>query len=311
MSDQPGNSPCEPCEPLPCDQPVVACTPAAVQPICVTAEITIIPTVTCKKSTITCVGPPRIVRPPQKPCPEGTRSPDGTCRTTISQVLRVKVPVEFGAVVDCRKGDVFCLPPGSDHKQAAPPPPPRSNFLYTRSATFFQEELFPANFTDGELCRATQTICAHSVCLADLLSGFGCVTSEDSLPAILPLSCLNRLEALLTPATAVAIVQERSPGASPILGQATRQLLAVLLNVSLSATTPLGLVGGLSLDCPIDLRRFPKAVALLGNASTVGALVAAVDAALFGLDVSKAEALEPVLEAVNTEETPSIMIRRP
>lgn len=256
----------------------------------------------------------------EDPCPDFDPSPEKCCKFTVAQTLLVRVPVEFAACVECEEGDVFCkTDSGSVHEPEpmaslaalAPAPARPARFLFTRPAEFYQHQLFPANFTDGELCRAVQEVCANSLFLRDLLAGYGAPLPGEPCPALLPLSCLTRLEALLTPTSAVAVVQERYPDGPSILGLTARQLLTTLLNASLKADTPLGLAGGLSLECTIDLTLFPSAAALLGEKSTVGDLVAAVEDALIDLDPERAQALEPALAAVNTEGSPSIMLVHP
>lgn len=300
----------------PCKEPATACDSVVVQPVCVTAKVTVTPKVRCKTPTVICVGSPRIVKHGENPCPDGTLSPNKCCRTTVAQTLLVRVPVEFAACVECKEGDVFCLPATANHREerraawpgeAAKP----SRFLFTRSADFYQHHLFPANFTDEELCRAVQAVNANSLFLGNLLAGYGAPAPGEPCPVLLPLSCLTRLEALLTPTSAVVAVQERYPDAPPVLGLTARQLLTALLNVGLSASTPLGLVGGLNLDCTIDLSQLPEAAELLGKQSTVGSLVAEAEAALISLDVNRAQALQRALAAVNTDGSPSIMLVHP
>lgn len=300
----------------PCKEPATACDTVVEKSVCVTAKVVVTPKVRCKKPTVICVGPPRIVKHGENPCPDGKLSPDGCCKTTVAQTLLVRVPVEFAACVECEEGDVFCLPPKANHQAerriAWPVEPPKpSRFLYTRSADFYQHQLFPANFADDDLCRAVQAVAVHSLFLGNLLSGYGAPAPGEPCPVLLPLSCLTRLEALLTPTSAVIAVQERYPDAPPVLGLTARQLLTTLLNASLSANTPLGLVGGLSLACTIDLSHLPGAAELLGERSTVGALVAETEAALMALDARRANVLEPALAAVNTDGSPSVMLVHP
>lgn len=292
----------------PCSEPTTACTPIVVTPVCVTARITVTPKVRCQTPTVICVGNPRVIQHGEKPCPEGILSPNKCCHTTVAQTLLVRVPVGFGACVECEEEKVFCLPSMARQEAEVRPAAPS---LFTRSADFYQHNFFPANFTDEELCKAIQAIATHSLFLWNLLAAYDAPAPGDPCPVLLPLSCLTRLEALLTPASVVAAVQERRSDTPPIIGLTARQLLATLLNASLSASTPLGPVGGLSLGLTINLSGLPDAAALIGTQSTVGALVAEAEAALMALDAERAEALEPALAAVNTDGSPSIMIVHP
>lgn len=293
-----------PFDTVPC---VTACTSIGQQQVCLTADVTITPCVVCQPPIVVCLGPAQIVKPSENPCPGGTLSTDGTCRFTISQTLSVKVPISFGANAECQVGQVFCFaattPPDGDPSD--PPLPDR--FLFTRSADFYQQNLFPANFTDAELCVAVQSVGANSAFLHALLEGYGCPEKGEPCPSLLPLCCLDRLEALLTPEAVQSAVEELTPEAPSILGQAARQLLALLLNASLATNTPLGLVGGLTMEQSIGLTDFPDAAEMLGSSSTIGALVAAADAALMAFDAGAAQVLEPVLAAANTEGRPSIL----
>lgn len=292
----------------PCELVATACSTTGLQPVCVTANVIVTPQACCRTPSVTCLGPARIVTPPQVPCPDGTPSPDGTCRFTVAQTILVKVPIDFGAEVECRMGNVFCLPPSTSPNSSAPSTPLRHSQLFTRSSDFFRKHLVPANFRDQELCQAIRNVRTLSSFLDDLLEGSGCPKPGDPCPAIVPLSSLTRLEALLTPEWVSEAVQDETSEAPSILGQATCQLLALLLNVSLSTTTPKGDVGGLRLDYAIDLSLFPEATALLGNSSTIGGLVGATDAALLTGNLTIAKALEPVLSALNIEGTPPILM---
>lgn len=291
----------------PCIEPATACAPVVVTPVCVTAQIIVTPKVRCNTPTVICVGSPRVVKPGETPCPDGTLAPNKCCRTIVAQTLLVRVPVEFGTCVECAEEEVFCLPAMANNQAEAVPP--TSSFTFTRSADFYQHQFYPANFTDEDLGRAVQAVMAHSLFLGNLLGGYNAPGPGEAQPVLLPLSCLNRLEALLTPVSVVAAVQELHDDAEPVIGLLARQLLATLLNASLRARTPLGLVGGLSLESPIDLSTLPTAAELLGTKSTVGALVAEAEAALTALDSERAEALEAALAAVNIDGSPSILVR--
>lgn len=133
--------------------PIPAGTPVAVQPVYVTANVTVSPEVRCKEPTVVCVGPPQIVGAGDSPTQEGTLAPDGKCRLTIAQTLLVSIPMEFGAAVVCEAGEVFRLPartvdnPQPEDAETLLAPAEVAAPLHTPEADSDQQQRLPVNLT--------------------------------------------------------------------------------------------------------------------------------------------------------------------
>lgn len=170
-----------------------------------------------------------------------------------------------------------------------------------RSRGFFQEKFSITNFTLQEICDSVKCVQTKSSFLDSLITA-PCPEPNQPCPPTdyLTEECAAAIRNLLLPSGATAALSTICTGVLGSLPATLSQLLAVLLDVCLFATTKFGFVGGVQLNYQVDLTNFSTQAENLGltGCVTVSQIITLANNILSTCNMQSSGDIAPILTAM-------------